>query len=90
MESKNLRLSVSVHQYPLRFYEVVNLGIIDNQTSLFRVFSEEFLINAYLFTTFKGVLVNTYVKRVFFEPLWEQELVLCAVMDSRIQVKLNP
>ena len=27
------------------------------------------------------------VKRAFFEPLWNQELVLCAVMNPRIQVK---
>ena len=26
------------------------------------------------------------VKRVFFCPLWNQELVLCAVVGSRIQV----
>ena len=26
------------------------------------------------------------VIQVFFEPLWKQELVLCAAMDSRVQV----
>jgi len=37
----------------------------------------------------KKFLLHPQVKRVFFEPLWNQELVLCAAVKSRIQVLVN-
>ena len=57
---------------------------------MFQPLEQDYLLNVSDLTCFlpdiPSRLTLTVNKRAFFEPLWEQKLVLCAVMNSRIQV----